>query len=91
MIHREQSVILEKLSLKSLQNKLYILEVMTKKQPVKIQVTEDKLLLILSLYSGEDYVEPHKKLSKMFYKIYFSKRFVRFSSKHIETVAFIAY
>ena len=48
---------------------------MAKKQPVKIQVTKDKPLLILSLYSGEDYFEPHKKVSKMFFKIYFSKRF----------------
>ena len=40
---------------------------MAKKQPVKIQVTKDKPLLILSLYSGEDYFEPHKKISKMFF------------------------
>lgn len=54
-------------------NILYIF--LAKKQPVKIQVTKDKPLLILSLYSGEDYFEPQKKISEMFYKIYFSKRF----------------
>lgn len=56
-------------------NNLNILKGLAKKHPVKIQVTEDKPLLILSLYSGEDYFEPQKKISKMFYKIYFSKRF----------------
>ena len=63
---------------------------MAKKQPVKIQVTKDKPLLILSLYSGEDYFEPHKKISKMFFKIYFSKRFKDFSFNIFEPVAFIA-
>ena len=72
MIQIEQSVILQELGLKS--PKIFYI-FFAKKQPVKIQVTKDKPLLILSLYSGEDYFEPQKKISEMFYKIYFSKRF----------------